>query len=181
MSIKQDVINAVIAVEGDKFTNDPADSGGPTKYGITERTARRYGYKGRMEDLPRETAFAIYEAMYWAPLQLDAIEKLSPTIAAELADTGVNCGPTTAATFLQRALNALNNRGERYRDIKIDGLMGKGTVAALGEYLKWRGKDGEVVMLRTLNSLQGARYVQLVEAREKDERFIFGWMLHRVN
>ena len=182
MSLEQKIINGIIEREGgSKFTNDRADSGGPTRWGVTERVARQYGYKGRMEDLPYEIAYAIYKQMYWDALRLGDIEKLSLKIAEELADTAVNCGPTTASMMLQRALNALNDRGRYFPDIKVDGRIGPATVGNLAAYLKARKKDGELVMFRVLNCLQGARYVQLVEAREKDEKFIFGWMLHRVS
>ena len=40
--------------------------------------------------------------------------------------------------------------------------------------------DGEVVLVRALNSLQGAFYVELAEKRQKDEAFVYGWLLNRV-
>jgi hypothetical protein len=35
-------------------------------------------------------------------------------------------------------------------------------------------------MLRALNSLQGARYIDIGESRPANEDFMFGWFLHRV-
>ena len=32
------IIEHIIQVEGHAYTNNPADRGGPTKYGITQRT-----------------------------------------------------------------------------------------------------------------------------------------------
>lgn len=53
------LIDKVLAHEGG-YVNHPADKGGPTKWGVTEATARRYGYKGVMADLTREEAIEIY-------------------------------------------------------------------------------------------------------------------------
>jgi hypothetical protein len=36
------------------------------------------------------------------------------------------------------------------------------------------------VMLKTLNCLQGARYIELAEHRQKNEEFVFGWIRARV-
>ena len=35
-------------------------------------------------------------------------------------------------------------------------------------------------MFILLNCLQGAYYVDLAERREKDQRFMYGWLTHRV-
>jgi hypothetical protein len=51
---------------------------------------------------------------------------------------------------------------------------------ALKRYLFLRGRDGQVVLLRMLNALQGAFYIELAERREKDETFIYGWFRARV-
>ncbi|KKM08171.1 hypothetical protein LCGC14_1726580, partial [marine sediment metagenome] len=39
-----------LGIEGD-FSDDPADSGGATKWGITESVARAFGYSGRMQNM----------------------------------------------------------------------------------------------------------------------------------
>jgi lysozyme family protein len=162
------------------YVDHPDDSGGPTRYGITQETARSFGYKGPMSEFPRAEAEKIYEARYWHSLKLDLIEPISADIAEELADTGINMGTHRAATFLQRSLNVLNAQERYYPDIEVDGWVGRMTVGALKELLRRRQVNGELVMLRMLNSLQGASYVRLAERREKDESFVFGWFLHRV-
>ena len=178
--LKQEVIGRIIDVEGG-YVNDPDDSGGETNWGITERVARQNGYRGPMRDLPKNLAFAIYVKRYWHPLCLDQIEQLSPLIAEELADTGVNQGVHRAAETLQRALNALNNVGKLYGDIKIDGDIGPATLDALTRYLNSRGTEGEMVLHRGLNVLQGAFYFDLTERRQKDEKYLYGWLKNRVS
>lgn len=180
MSLKQKVIDQIIKVEGG-YVNDPSDSGGETNYGITVRVARKFGYKGNMKDLPRSTAFEIYEKRYWDSMLLDEVEEIAgEKVAEELADTGVNMGIGRASEFLQRSLNVLNNRGQNYPDLKVDGDVGGKTLNALKAFMAKRGSSGESVLYNMLNSLQGAFYVTLAERREKDEKFVFGWFKNRV-
>jgi len=174
----------LVKVEGG-YSDDARDSGGRTMLGITEAVARANGYVGEMRDLSIDDAALIYRRQYWDTLRLDSVAALSVPIAEELFDTGVNMGIGVAGKFLQRALNALNNLalnnlGAIYTDLTVDGIVGPGTVAALQALLTKRGGSGEVVLLRALNALQGARYIELAEARQKDEAFVFGWLLHRV-
>lgn len=175
----QQKFDALIGREGG-YSNDPKDSGGETMWGITARVARAYGYDAPMHEMSRLTAVAIYRQKFWERQHLDEIDALSPAVADELLDSSVNCGEGNAGAWLQRSLNVLNQEGALYADIKADGSIGPVTVAALKEYLARRGKEGERVMLRALNSLQGAYYIGLAEARSKDERFVYGWFNNRV-
>lgn len=177
--LKTHTINEIIEVEGG-FVDDPNDSGGATNFGITEKVAREYGYTNDMRDLPRMTAVRIYEDRYWEPLSLSTIELMSEMVAKEIADTGVNMGIVRAAKFLQRSLTVLNNKEKFYPDLVADGQLGQKTIRALGDYLAYRGSEGELVLVKMLNCLQGAFYVELAERREKDESFIFGWLKNRV-
>ena len=162
------------------YTNNPKDSGGETNYGITKAVAVAHGYNGPMAALPASMAKQIYRESYWDSLRLDDIAALSPSVACELFDTGVNMGIGQAGKFFQRVLNALNNEGKHYADIKVDGKVGSGTVAAFKAFYQRRQGLAEVVMLRALNGLQTAFYIELAERRAKDESFVFGWILNRV-
>lgn len=162
------------------YSNDPADRGGATNYGITEATARAAGYTGPMTDLSLATAKDIYRRRYWHTLRLDEIAVLSSGITAELFDTAVNMGRDTAARFLQTALNAFNREGIDYPDMAVDGKLGPGTLSALREFLTVRSQDGASVLLKALNCLQGARYLSIAAADPKQERFTFGWFRSRV-
>lgn len=174
-------IDSVIDREGG-YINDGDDSGGATKYGITESTARRNGYYGEMQDLPLALAQDIYAREYFYNASLDMLSPISKAITEEVFDAGINCGIATAIEFLQRALNALNNRQEYYPDIVVDGIMGSKTQQALIDFLdKRRNMRGEAVLYNLINCLQGAYYVELVEKREKDEKWIFGWASHRLD
>ena len=174
------LIDALIEREGG-YVNHPADRGGPTNYGITEAVARAHGYRGAMRRLPREEAAAIYKRLYWLRPRFDAVAARSQAIAGELFDTGVNMGPAVAATFLQRALSALNRDRSDYPDLVPDGRIGPATLAALDAFLAIRGKaPGEAVLLRALDALQGERYIRLAERRPANEAFLYGWLANRI-
>lgn len=177
--LKNKIINEIIEIEGG-YVNDSDDSGGETNFGITKKVALENNYTGEMKLMPVKVAFKIYEDKYWEPLHLSTIEKMSVHIAEELADTGVNMGIARAGKFLQRSLNVLNNRGKIYPDLIPDGKIGNQSIHALGEYLAHRGLEGESVLYKMLNSLQGSFYVVLSERREKDEKYIYGWFKERV-
>lgn len=175
-TLKDKIINDIIRVEGG-YVNDPSDSGGETNFGITIDTARAYGYAGLMSKLPRDVAFDIYTTRYWDAVRAEDMVGLSELVTAEVVDTAVNMGSGRAGQFLQRSLNAFNNRGQKYPDIVADGIIGPASISALHSYLQ--GND-EVTLVKVLNCLQGAAYVELAERREKDERFINGWFKNRV-
>ncbi|MFI8065016.1 glycoside hydrolase family 108 protein [Acinetobacter baumannii] len=163
------------------YVNNPADRGGATKYGITQAVARENGWNGNMKDLPLEFAKSIYKKQYWLEPRFDQVNALSPSVAEELLDTGVNCGPNFAKPLLQRALNLLNNQGKAgWPDLKVDGVYGSATLGALKTYLSKRGKEGEKVLVRVLNIMQGQRYIEICERNPKQEQFCYGWIANRI-
>lgn len=178
-AFKKHIIDTIIRREGG-YVNDPSDSGGETNFGITVAVARANGYTGAMRDMPRQTAFTIFATEYWDKLNLDQIEARSPMVAEELADTAVNMGIGKAAEFFQRSLNALNDGGAVYPDLKLDLSIGPATVRAFNKFMDNRQQQAVMIMLRALNSLQGAFYIGLAERRMKDEKFLAGWLLNRV-
>lgn len=180
MSAFDAAFDHVLGVEGG-FVDDPSDSGGATRYGVTERVARASGYTGDMRELPIETARAIAKKQYWDILSLDAIASLSHRVALELFDTGYNMGVSVAGRFLQRALNVLNDGGTRWPDLEVDGVVGPMTVHAFARLIQLRKDRGERAMLNALNAQQAVRYMEIAEARPKDEKFVFGWLDKRVS
>lgn len=87
-------------VEGG-YSNNPADPGGETMWGITRRTAIRHGYTGMMRLLPRATAAEIYRKEYWDPNHTDSLPEV---LRFPVFDATVNSGGREAALWLQRAL-----------------------------------------------------------------------------
>lgn len=168
------LIGDVIGREGG-YSNHPADTGGATRWGITERVARANGYAGDMRALPRDTAIAIYRRLYWIEPAFNIVALRYPQIATELFDIGVNMGPAVAATFLQRVLNALNRGGSVYPDVVADGRLGPVTMQALDAFRRTRGEEGGHVLLEAIRSLRGARYIEITEQRPANEAFTYGW------
>ncbi len=179
MKSKDEIFDEVLGKEGG-YVNHPDDKGGPTKWGITEKVARAHGYLGDMRNLTRGQALEILEADYWYGPRFDQVANLSPDIAAELCDTGVNMGPSVASKMFQRWLNVFNQKGTLYPDMDVDGLIGPRTINALRAYLSKRGGDGELVMLTALNCTQGELYLELAEKREANQSFVYGWLKQRV-
>ena len=178
MDVEQ-LIDEVIGREGG-YSNHPADRGGATRWGVTEKVARAHGYRGDMRSFPRDEAVAIYRRIYWVRPGFDRVAEIAPRIAAELFDTGVNMGPDNAAGFVQRALNALNRGATDYPDIAVDRKIGPRTLAALRGFIDRRGQPGEIVLLKAIEALQGERYMRLAEQRPGNEAFLYGWLANRL-
>ena len=179
MTAFDEAFSELLSVEGG-YSDHKDDRGGKTNWGITEAVARANGYLGDMNDLTQGQARGIYKAQYWDTLRLDDVSALSWAVAAELFDTAVNMGVAVSGKFLQRALNALNRQGQDFPDLTVDGVVGPMTVANLKAYLGKRGVDGQKVLLRALNALQGTRYIEIAEGRPDNESFLYGWFAQRV-
>ncbi|MNP61176.1 putative Peptidoglycan domain protein [compost metagenome] len=84
--------------------------------------------------------------------------------------------------MLQRALNLLNKQGkEGWSDLALDGQYGPLTFQALRGYLNRRHKEGETVLVRVLNIMQGQHYIEITERNPNYEDFFYGWILNRVS
>lgn len=174
-------IDETISKEGN-YSDHKDDLGGETMYGIIKSVARNNGYTGRMKDLTLEMARDIYASEYYFKPNLHMIAEESHLIAREMFDTGVNCGTRIPVKFLQRILNVFNNQEKYYKDLTVDGLLGRKTLAAYNKLCSVRGDDEvETVVYNTLNSMQTVHYIELSEKREKNESFTWGWISNRVD
>jgi lysozyme family protein len=115
-----EALHRLLAHEGG-YTNDAADPGGPTNFGITIVDYRKYVNGNATADDVRATtldqARAIYRSKYWDALRGD---ELPAGIDYALFDYGVNSGIARAAKVLQRILG-----------IADDGIIGPVTLAAM--------------------------------------------------
>lgn len=166
-------LHHVLGVEGE-FSAHPADPGGMTRWGITEATARRWGYTGDMRELPEPLMRKIYREGWWRHrwLNCHAVAAWYWPCGLELFDTAVNAGHSTAGVMLQRVLNTMNRGGALYEDLLVDGRVGPATLEVLAELDPER--DGPVVY-SYLNCLQGAHYISIMEANPALEAFARGW------
>lgn len=95
-----------LAAEGG-YSDNKADPGRRTDLGITQATldAAREHILGLPLDVihvTRDDATRIYEALYWVPIQGDALPNW---IALPLFDAAVNSGPVHAVKWLQAVVN----------------------------------------------------------------------------
>ena len=163
------------------YSDHPSDRGGKTQYGITVAVARENGYQGDMRNLTKQQARDIYFKQYWVRPGFAKVATVSPSVAAEMFDTGVNMGTGVAALFLQQSLNVLNRGQKDYNDIAEDRVIGNGTIGALQTYKRLRGTEGEKVLVKCLNGLQFARYFSLALNRQTQEDFMYGWVRTRIS
>lgn len=65
--------------------------------------------------------------------------------------------------------------------LTIDGIYGPAILNALKSYLPKRGKEGEKVLVRVFNIMQGQRYIEICERNPSQEQFFYGWIAKRVS
>lgn len=172
-------INQTIQRESSQFTNNPADRGGPTKYGVTQATWTAMGYPGSVANCTFNDAVSIYQKRYWFGPKFDLVEAVDVDIANRLFDWGVTSGPETGTRYLQRILNVLNRGGKDYTDIVADGKIGPATIGAMRGLVGKRGTDGIKVLRGMLQSHQSVFYFNIAEKDPSQEEFEFGWQLNR--
>lgn len=178
-------IQAIMTAEGgSKYTNDPDDGGGPTRYGITEAKANepackalwaKHNFNGDMQNLPEGLAFDIYDQKFWTKIRMDDILKMSTPLAYLLFSISVNSGASVAGEHLQRTLNVYNQQASLYPDLEVDGGVGQKTIDALFTCLSKRGVDGLRAVLMTVFSLQMCMYVEIAEKKPSQEKWSLGW------
>lgn len=175
-------VDTTIDHEGEEYTNIKEDSGGKTKFGVTEKAAlakkkfwHLYNWDGNMRTMPLQFAQDLYVDEYYLTPKFNLVAEVSQMIAQELFDSSVNIGPRMPSLWLQQLLNVLNNQQTFYKDIAEDGKIGSGTCAALRAYLSKRGKEGEKVLHNMLNVMQGYHYINLAIEKESQEKFLYGW------
>ena len=162
------VIDAIIVRESRRFTNRPADRGGPTKFGITWPALRAYRRKHggfiptapadiieTMRALREPEARAIYRDEYVARPGFDRIR--DDELFELVVDTGVLHRPRWAARWLQRGVGAAE-----------DGIVGPKTLRAASR----RPRDARKAILKG----RYASYGRTVKRNPSQLTFINGWI-----
>lgn len=170
------ILASIIYLEG-VYSDDPSDPGGKTKYGITERVAREYGYTGSMEELTQEQANEIYTSLYIKQPGFDRVLDLSPAVGHKLIDSGVNLGTMRVARWFQEILNKYSNNGQNYEKIPVDGFIGYRTITAYKGLIKTRGEVKACeLLIKGIDGYQTTWYLSL----EKYAKYTVGWVDNRV-
>lgn len=108
----EEVIDIIFEHEGG-YVDDPDDSGGETKYGISKKSFPDLDIK----NLSKEKAKEIYYANYWQEVDCDHVGK---GLDLMLLDAAVNHGKSRAIKLLQKSVGA-----------KEDGKFGPKTLRAV--------------------------------------------------
>lgn len=118
MSFFNAALNIVLAFEGG-YVADPADPGGVTKFGISQRAYPTLD----IANLTLEDASVIYQRDYWEPLGLDG----KPWSTALMKfDCAVNQGPTFAKSLPDDATDIAVARALKYSRSSDIALYGRG-------------------------------------------------------
>jgi len=142
------------------YSDNPADSGGPTNYGITQGTWDAYTAAqglapSPVDRLPLSTAKAIYQHMYW---EAGHCPELPEKLAICHFDWCVNHGVGGAAFTLQEALG-----------VAQDGAIGPITLAAAA-------KCDVLPTVAKYLALRRVWYVTDVDQNHSQEEFLGGWL-----
>ena len=109
----------VLAAEGG-FVDHPADPGGMTNLGVTQKAWRDWVKRGvdeaEMRSLTPEQVAPMYKAKYWDACKCDDLPR---GVDYAVFDAAVNMGPGRATKLLQAALG-----------VTADGSIGRATLAA---------------------------------------------------
>lgn len=175
--------NKVVIHHEGGYVNDPDDPGGETFGGISRRSHPKWqGWKiidamKKHPEFPKclyrdqqllQLKRELYLNEYWTnSYDLIADDELS----TKLFDLAVHSGRAKSTVLLQRTLNVLNKRETIYKNIRVDGIFGERTVAALGScQANYEAK----LIVNVLNGFQMKFYLELMEGNETLEKYI-GW------
>ncbi|MFL0808782.1 MAG: N-acetylmuramidase [Agarilytica sp.] len=162
------LIQDVLRREGG-FVNHPADRGGPTNFGITQKTLSQYMGRAALisdvENMAPDLAAEIYRQNYYFR---PAINTLPEAIQAFIFDSAVNHGPRRAIKFIQLVVN---DAGYEPR-LDDDGAMGPNTRRGA----EWaQNTMGEHFLLALFEERKNF-YRVIVANRPSQEVFLKGWM-----
>lgn len=97
----------------------------------------------------------------WVDTGLDRVEKVSGGVAGKMLTDSLKFGPEGAWQCVQRALNAMNDKGS-WPILVVDGKQTQETVDSLDKAVKRRGQD------HVLNCINIARFTFILEKVEAD-------------
>jgi len=161
------LIDDLIGREGG-FVDHPADRGGPTKFGITQRTLSHYlgraATVAELRRLDREVAEEIYRKHYYTAPRIDTLpERVRPFVF----DAAVNHGPPRAIRFVQQVCNQAG-----FGSLDVDGICGPNTRRAAAEADRVMGDWFLAALVEERRNF----YRTIVKADPSQEVFLDGWL-----
>jgi len=165
------------------YSHNPNDAGGETYNGIARRfhshwtgwlviDKAKLGH-GFPNNIPHKSlqldVEAFYRKMFW--IKIKGSDMPDQDIAEWTFDIAVNGGVDRAGRYFQRTLNLLNRNERDYSDLKVDGMIGKLSIAALKKFLSRRDKN---VFLLFLSNFMVTHWVKRIEENPDQEEFANG-------
>lgn len=154
------------------FSDDPIDSGGPTKYGVSLRFLKLANIDTNddnvidikdIKDLTKEQVKDIYEKHFWLNTKIYQIPY--DVIKVKCFDFCVNMGPKAAIKNLQHALSNIMYPMDK---LVLDGILGRKTFRAINalscDYI-----------LREYIEVTKDFYKEITIKNPSQKRFINGW------
>lgn len=167
------------------YSNNKYDRGGKTKWGITEAVAREWGYAGKMDELPPDTARQIYRNWYWDKCKIDEVRALAPMTAFVTFDTAVNSGAGRAGEYLQRTVNYFLPLGRE--KIPVDFGIGPITLTAMADAivtLRAREEyptEADYLFMQKMTAFRNVLYEMKVAEDSTQKEFVPGWDRRSLN
>ena len=152
------------------LSDDPNDSGGLTKFGLTIQFLKDHNIdvngdgiidKDDIYALTISKAKQIYFDCFWTEYQYWRIADVN--VATKIFDMAVNMGEITAHKIAQRALNALG------QNVAVDGFLGKHSFDAISNV-------NPRYLQQELRDLSKAHYLDIIEKNPKDKVFENDWL-----
>lgn len=161
------------------YVNDPDDHGGETWSGVSRKNHAGWAGWKIVEDVKathpanlnhalaaradlQALVLALYSKNYWDNISLGLLQ--CQQTANQLFDVSVNCGSTTAAKFLQQAVNVFHQPA-----LKVDGMVGPLTIGAANRYPSQKIYD-------EINKLRKKYYEGLAANSAKQGKYLQGWL-----
>jgi lysozyme family protein len=148
------IIDTTLAHEG-YISDDIHDSGGLTKYGISQRAYPNLDIRS----LTKDEAVAIYYKDYYLANRCDKIE--DDQVSGQYFDICVNSGGRNANFMIQKAVLAHGI------SLDVDGRMGPNTLNSINQV----GSE----LASTLVATRICFYYRIVLRNPTQKRFINGW------
>lgn len=170
MKIDESVEWVINTFEGHLYTDDPVDTGGATKHGITRRTLQYYRRKKSGDPNLIVTkadvrALSLDEAVTCG-VEVFAIEPhiaeiLDWRVRLVVYDFGFHSGPSHAIMMLQQSLDLPNH--------EVDGMLGPKTLRTADTWGDGRGLAFDILTDRE-------EFMQdIMERKATQRRFMLGW------
>ena len=162
-----------IAFEGDKYENDPTDSGGCTKFGLTLDDLKEYDLDvdgnhhidcDDVKNLTRAQAHDVLKKLYWDYFKADLIPEQS--VAEYIVDSGLNQGRVLIVKYLQHIFG-----------VEVDGHFGPKSFQFLLDRIKIDQGKG---IFNELYAARFERYKAIVANKPSQKKFYDGW-INRLN